>query len=247
MENSLSSAEFPNFGKNVSFTMDHDSGYISSESNARPEEEKFVIAEVIPNAGNNTEDAVAGTSDLKNWEVLATSFINIVNKDEPVKNAELMQEDRVIPSVSLTPKKCYENSVNPNLSPDLFADEESVHVTNNEQGKSLISPCVAEKKYIIKKDHSLVRRATNSLKGVLPPYFMTVVNLSVDEILNKIETNKDYFWNCEKVLAAETEKVINTSNGSSDDGFKSLLLTGDKDTADKKWPDVLLGRFHGLQ
>lgn len=248
MENSLSGAEFPNFGKNLSF-MDHDSGYMSSESCARLEEEKFVIAEIIPNAGNNTEDAVDGESDLKNWEVVATSFINVVNKDDSVinvNNAEQQQSDEIVSTVSLTPKKCYKNSINPNLSPDLFADEEE-HPEKAEENKSPTSQCVVERKYVVKKDYSLLRRATNSLKGVIPPYFMTVINLSVDEILNKIEANKDYFWNCQSVLETENDKVLDSSTGSNDDGFKSLLITGDKEIVYKKWPDILTGRFHGLQ
>lgn len=213
--------------------MDHDSGYMSAESTTRLEEEKFVISEVIPNAGNNTEDAVDGKSDLKNWEVVATSFMNIV------------QPNQVISNISLTPQKKFENPINPDVSPDLFADEEVEPVSNVESTHSTHS--VVEKKYVIKKDFSLVKRVTNSLKGVIPPHCMTVVHLSVDEILNKIETNKDYFWNCDKVLPSKTDQVLNTSNESRDDDFKSLLLTGNKDIVDTKFPEVMEWRYHGLQ
>lgn len=232
MENSLFNAELPNFGKNLSFIMDHDSGYMSAESTTRQEEEKF-ISEVIPNAGNNTEDAVDGKSDLKNWKVVATSFMNIV------------QPNQVNSKISLTPQKKFENPINPNVSPDLFGDEDVESVSNVES--TPLTHSVVEKKYIIKKDVSLVKRVTNSLKGVIPPNCMTVVHLSVDEILNKIETNKDYFWNCDKVLPSENIQVLNTSNESSEDDFKSLLLTGNKDIVDKKFPDIMEWRFHGLQ
>lgn len=251
MENSLSNSEFPNFGKNLSFIMDHDSGYMSSESNARLDEEKYVISEVIPNAGNNTEDAVDGNSDLKHWEVIATSFMNIVNKDDPiinVENSEPSQPSKLLQMRSLTPKKTYENPINPNVSPDLFADEEVEQAYDNtEKVVTTAAQNIVEKKYIVKKDYSLVKRASNSIKGVIPPHSMTVTLLTVDEILNKIESNKDYFWNCDTAMQSENVQVLNTSNESTDDSFKSLLLTGTVEIIEKKWPNILEGRFHGLQ
>lgn len=225
--------------------MDHDSGYISSESSTRPEEEKFVISEIIPNA-ENSENAIHGTSDLKTWEVVTTSFMNIVNKDDPkllVGNPQQIQTNNVTALVCVTPKKKFDNPINPNVSPDLFADEDTgqnLPVDN----KPSIQTSIVEKNYIVKKDFSLVKRTTNCLKGVIPPHCMTIVHLSLDEMLNKLETNKEYFWN--GVLSEKIE-VLNTSNSSSDDGFKSLLITGNKDITNKKWPDILQGRFHGLQ
>lgn len=247
MENSLASRDFPNFGKNLSFVMDHDSGYMSSESNAKPEEEKFVISEIIPNV-ENSENAVDGKSDVKNWEVVATSFMNIVKKDNSlikVDKSELLQPHNVSSNLSLTPQK-YENPINPNVSPDLFPDEEFTQGALIETVEaSTSSKHGLEKKYV-RKDYLLVRKATNSLKGVIPPHCMTVVQLSVDEMLNKIEANKEYFWSLESVLQSKC-KVLNTCNDGNEDGFKSLLLTGSKDIVNQEWPGIMQRRFHGLQ
>lgn len=243
MENSHISNESSNFGKNVSFIIDHDSGYMSSESNARPEE-KFIISEIIPTADHNSENAVDGNSGLTNWNIVTTSFINVVNKESLISTGHI-QPNPASQIVPVTPKKAFINPIDPGISPDLFADEEAVQnciVVPIKEPTTLKR--VEKKEYIVKKDYLLVKRVTNSLKGVIPPHSMTVVQFTIDEMLNKIETNKDYFWNFEKV--SPSDAVVNTSK-SSDDGYKSLLITGIKDIVDKEWPKILEGRYHGLQ
>ncbi|KAJ8935440.1 hypothetical protein NQ314_012860 [Rhamnusium bicolor] len=153
---------------------------------------------------------------------------------------------------SVTPEKKYENPVDPSISPDLFIEEESFQ----KKIKEMVQPVhyIAEERYIIKKDHKILKRAHHSLKGVFPPLSVTVVQLSINEMLNRLESNKDYFWtnNCsEKKIDVDKKKVdnLNTSNESTvKDEPRSLLITGVLDNCVKKpWPTILEERYHGLQ
>lgn len=151
------------------------------------------------------------------------------------------------PSVA-TPRKKYENPIDPNISPDLFENDEISHeVIKEPQPVSYI----AEEKYILKKDQKLLKRAQNSLKGVFPPQSVTMVQLSVDEMLNRLEANKEYFWTNDKVEKSNTDKnndKLNVSNESNCEGeSKSLLITGNKDCVNSAFPQILQERYHGLQ
>nr|CAI5856750.1 unnamed protein product [Callosobruchus analis] len=154
-----------------------------------------------------------------------------------------------IASPNSTPKKRYINSLQSCMSPDLFEDEEEpvkamVEVVHPEKQ-------IPEEKYLHKKDYRLIQRVQGTLKGVLPPQSMTVCNISVDEILNKVESNKNcFFWNHETAIN-ETEKhdeKLNISNESLVAGEpKSLLITGSlEDCTKKDFPHIMKGRNHGL-
>lgn len=114
---------------------------------------------------------------------------------------------------------------------------------------------VTEERYTLKKDQKVLKRAQNSLKGVLPPHSVTIVQLSVNEMLNRLEANKEYFWSSEGVNAKlenkNTDKNNDRLNASSESNSeresKSLLITGNKDCVNFDFPQILQERYHGLQ
>ncbi|KAJ8971816.1 hypothetical protein NQ317_004846 [Molorchus minor] len=173
----------------------------------------------------------------------------IILKDdisEPKKfdiDVSLVQNNSVL--LSVTPKKEFKNSVDPNVSPDLF--EEEVQVPINEMPNRNF---IAEEKYIIKKDQRILKRVQNALKGVLPPFSVTIVQLSINEMLNRLESNTEYFWTsgCPIQKEADSTEVLNSSNESSvSGGSKSLLITESmQECVNKLWPEVLESRYHGL-
>lgn len=168
---------------------------------------------------------------------ISTNMKNLILEEEKVstskENSTMMENIPVC-----TPAKQYNCSVNSDFSPDLFDD-------CDEKKKSLPLNYIADEKYIIKKDHKLLKRVHSGLNGVPPPPSVTIVQISVNDMLNKIEKNKEYFWteNC--------DTKMNTSLNSSleNEEFKSLLITVENTNKFlyKRWPQVLEDRFHGLQ
>lgn len=157
---------------------------------------------------------------------------------------------------SLTPEKqSPENSCN--ISPDIFDDEiipttsQSTYFEPQKLESAPVLPISQQRseKLCDKLDQKLLKRITKSVTGVLPPPSLTVVHMSADEILGKLEQNKSYwFWNSTEENEEKSEGNSFNSSKDSGSGFsKSLLLTGPVDDALKAWPDVVDVRTHGLQ
>nr|XP_023025972.1 uncharacterized protein LOC111513979 [Leptinotarsa decemlineata] len=154
-----------------------------------------------------------------------------------------------------TPKREYKSILNGSISPDLFEDEETL---SEIVPVPLLPPAVKEEKYIHKKDRTVLRRARNHLKGVLPPHSVTVIHTSVSEMLNKIELNKDYFWDgslqeqkSNVSMESGNSQSMDNSGRSDDSGLggesKSLLVTcALEDCTSRSFPKILEDRCHGL-
>jgi hypothetical protein len=126
-----------------------------------------------------------------------------------------------------TPEKRYENRMTSDVSPDLFFEEE--------EALNVVMPI--KRKSSVKKDSpeddKLLERVKNSLKGVYPPPSVTIIQMSVIQMLDKIQENKHLFWNSDSsVTGASTEK--------------SLLITDKSECIHTKWPEILNFRYHGL-
>lgn len=157
---------------------------------------------------------------------------------------------------SLTPEKQLPK-LNCTISPDIFDDEiipttsQSTYFEPQKLESAPVLPITQQKgeKLSDKLDQKLLKRITKSVTGVLPPPSLTVVHMSADDILGKLELNKSYwFWNSTEENGEKSENNSLNSSKDSGSGFsKSLLLTGPVDDALKAWPDVADVRTHGLQ
>lgn len=162
----------------------------------------------------------------------------------PISNKLDMSE-----SLVKTPSKIYKNPITSDVSPDLFSDEEPEHVEVNVNKKLLKS--IADEKYVHRKDRRLINRVNAALSGVLPPPSFTVIHMTAEEILLKLEVHKHLFWTAsdlqkrkEKGNATECSSVLERRMIDQ----TSLLVTGDKDSCiDRPWPEILEKRYHGLQ
>lgn len=157
---------------------------------------------------------------------------------------------------SLTPEK-QSPKTDCTISPDIFDDEiipttsQSTYFEPQKLESASRLPIAQQKgeKLSDKLDQKLLKRITKSVTGVLPPPSLTVVHMSADVILGKLEQNKSYwFWNSTEENGEKSEDNSFNSSKDSGSGFsKSLLLTGPVDDALKAWPDVADVRTHGLQ
>ncbi|KAF2901418.1 hypothetical protein ILUMI_04765 [Ignelater luminosus] len=160
---------------------------------------------------------------------------------------------------SLTPLKQYKNPVNPDISPELFSDEESLEQFSHNESFALIQKA-CEQKYTTKNDRKLLQRAQESLCGVLPPPSVTIIQMSVNEMLQRINANRHFFAvnsicdlvdNCDTVNKTEVQtQSVNSSNLKSNNTYEikeSLLVTCKReDFNPEDWPDIIQFRYHGL-
>ena len=150
------------------------------------------------------------------------------NTSQPViKNTPSDKEN--IPPVE-TPKKRYENLQSSDISPDLFAEEEvSLNVSHKQ--KSPMRKDTPKENYC-SKDTKLLRNVQSSLSGVHPPPSVTIIQLGVKEMLDRINENTELLWKASTV--------------TSDTG-KSLLINDKPECVHQEWPAILKARHHGLQ
>lgn len=219
-------------------------------------EEKLYSSELHEESTNvNADESIAAATEAdetcknvqqQNQETCSSKIIDdnsqiLSHISEIVVNNNFAE----IVDISATPEKKIQNKVDPNNSPDLFEEEETLELPPEVPIRPNV---VAAEKYIVKKDHTLIKRAYKSLKGFLPPQSITVVQLSVDQMLNKIEINKDYFWDKDNT-SENKNSVLNSKRSINNyDGFKSLLISEPVEAIQKKkWPAVMEGRCLGAQ
>ncbi|KAH1006110.1 hypothetical protein HUJ05_006876 [Dendroctonus ponderosae] len=144
---------------------------------------------------------------------------------------------------SMTPDK-KPQPLDPGISPDLFEDntEELPKYLEPQVQKRLIEEPPTET-LASKLDQKLLKRITKGMSGVLPPPSVTVIHLSVTDMLTKLKQNQSYhFWNAEA-----KQDQPSTSLDASTEANKSLLLSTDLETArSNEWPKILHVRCHGL-
>ncbi|KAL1487996.1 hypothetical protein ABEB36_015376 [Hypothenemus hampei] len=141
---------------------------------------------------------------------------------------------------SLTPEKPIPKPLNTAVSPDLF-DDDAIEIRPSCFEVQPSAEVKQIEKLGEKLDQKLLKQASKSVSGVLPPPSLTVIHMSVGDILNKLEENKTFwFWNEQENV--QTEDSLN-SNGEN----KSLLLSTSLEVVKKlEWPHVLDARCHGL-
>lgn len=178
-------------------------------------------------------------------ENLETIDVNL--KAESSKNIEghLYFEEALLN----TPPKKFVNVVNTDLSPDLFSDDESKSFKEEPKLEPLVMP---KEKYVHKNDHRLISRVNAALSGLFPPHSFTVVRLSIDEILNRIDSNKHLFYTSTNLGVSNRQNEMDADNYNTEtlNHFKtsSLLITGSaKASIDKEWPFIMESRYYGLQ
>ncbi|XP_050509675.1 uncharacterized protein LOC126886715 [Diabrotica virgifera virgifera] len=165
-----------------------------------------------PSSSKSIRESPVVYKEPKSWRKLSTSTIQ---------------------SVASTPDKSGTNPINSSLSPDLFS-EDIVEEKSQEPSQPVVSP--PREKNVVKKDYMLLRRTQNNLKGVLPPRSVTVTQFSVADMLEKLKTNKKYFWNNSTAVAS---KPASQSH--------SLLITcSEEEAKTKEFKDVLMDRCLGL-
>lgn len=171
-----------------------------------------------------------------------TTFSGLEDNDESGVDKDASSESIIIPVISpvktrisktdphvKTPEKAYKNPMNSDISPDLFSDEDEPAKSVEELNQSLIE------KYVHVNDQKLIKRVQQGLSGVYPPPSVTMVHMSVAEMLDKINENKHLFLE------------DGSCGGSWQKERKSLLITETAETAVvKEWPQVMEPRYHGL-
>lgn len=159
---------------------------------------------------------------------------------------------------SITPEKKFDVPLSATISPDIFGDEEvAVNNTTNYFETQTLEQCKLstqtknEEIYVDKLDHKLLKRVQKGMSGVLPPPSVTIINMSSAEMLERIQANKDYFWNSdviiEKVDCENNESSLNSSSDSRSCS-KSLLLNIESSTNldNAEFTQLLKYRYHGL-
>ncbi|KAL3287224.1 hypothetical protein HHI36_001701 [Cryptolaemus montrouzieri] len=146
------------------------------------------------------------------------------------------------PLIFKTPSKGQKRKLNTSASPDLFSDDESNKLF------PIPSPKMIEERFLHNLDYKLLKRVQKELSGVPPPPDFTVTKFTVDDILQKLNENKSYFWteelkNGENISVKDASRLSDSSFGLNG----SILIKGSFDEAiNKKFPDILYSRHHGL-
>lgn len=113
------------------------------------------------------------------------------------------------------------------MSPDLFENAGSLLKTSPREQ-------VLQENFVTKEDQKLLKKIQQGLSGVPPPPNI-YSRLSVDEILDKLKVNKSFFW-------------FNNDEGEENSSVRvnTLLIKGDAEVVNEKFPQILSSRHHGL-
>lgn len=193
---------------------------------------------------------VETNSNFVNSEVLAQNECNTnstINYDGIINNY-----DNLSSPTCHTPSNSYKNNVTSDMSPELFSeaeDEPPIHTTssfcaaNMSHISTLPKSCsqlLPEYENTLRNDRKLLKRVHETLSGVPPPPSVTILQMSVSEMLDKINSNKQFFFDQpDKITSEET---------ASTSSMKSLLINTNKEkTLKTDWKEILQLRFHGLQ
>ncbi|CAG9764813.1 unnamed protein product [Ceutorhynchus assimilis] len=208
------------------------------------------------------EDAISNIADpyVRTKQNFKSKFLSMtpektlqklaVNNTRKKINGNFVEENN-------TPEKQPCKPVDQYFSPDLFDDDDIVDESMSSYSKLPTQknilllpkkPQNTEEKYTTKLDQKLLKRTQKGMSGVLPPPSITIMHLSVGDILSKWEENKSYcFWaKSEKSDLEEQDKSLNSST-STNSYSKSLLLSVDVEEAKQaEWPNIYDMRCHGL-
>lgn len=108
--------------------------------------------------------------------------------------------------LTTTPKKQYRNDVDPNLSPELFSEEEDLEAIDISDTEVNVS---YKENYIHKYDQILMRRVQKGINGLLPPPSLKVVTLTATDMLDRLQKSKHLF------LSQDNLKLNEPSSSSS--------------------------------
>lgn len=217
--------------KNLVTLQDQDNKVLSAEPNV-----------VVTETENTVLTNLTNTSIFSSNEASTSKTCTL-----PRRNSVKDKENFTEPEVFKTPNKCRKRKFSEIGSPDLFPDEESSRPEPSVVNK------VIEERFIHKLDHKLIKRVQKTISGLPPPPELTRTNSTVDEMLAKLEANKNLFWTEEnlkdlKIESADKEKEsMNGSHNSSFGCTRSILIEGQYEQAVKKeFPEILYSRYHGL-
>ncbi|XP_066249064.1 uncharacterized protein mi isoform X2 [Euwallacea similis] len=156
---------------------------------------------------------------------------------------------------SMTPEKQPSNPVDFNISPDIFNDED-IPLNNSKtyfdnQDNFQKPPCIQTKikeKPAEKLDQRLLKRINKGMSGVLPPPSVTVLRMTLGDMMHKLEENKSFwFWKTDPEKKDRREEGLNSSGDSGGGIGKSVLLSVSlEEVRESQWPEVLDLRCHGL-
>ena len=182
--------------------------------------------------------------------VTATSFhssdLSLIGSEQ--SNVSIAEKSRELMDITRTPEKSYKNTVNPNVSPDMFSDVEEDYVVSESLDKLRSEIC--KEQYIHPQDKKYVERVRNCLSGVLPPPSLTVVHMTVDEMLNKLNENKHLFcnkWDLTNEDRENNSDVAELNGNAVNVNDKVSATYSSKGCLSKQWPMILNERCHGLQ
>lgn len=146
-------------------------------------------------------------------------------------------------SSSVTPTKKFINTVNPDISPDLFDDAEPLCALN--QSVESIA-CNNTEQYVQKIDSLLMKKINKCLSGVLPPPSFTTTHITVAQMLEKLYSDEHqvFYWNANNMKEKE---VISDANCSVNAVRETIMVNCDLESAlVRPWPHILRDRCHGL-
>lgn len=230
---------------------------VSSDSFSISAQSPIVAENSSCDTGMSTDFSVENTCSFTESQDNNGDSININYRSQTNHASECSSDVSISGKLNVTelciktPNKIYKNPVTSDVSPDLFSDEEPEQVVEVNVNKQL-SKTVADERYVHRKDRRLINRVNAALSGVLPPPSFTVIHMTAEQILSKLENNKHLFWTANDVLQKENEKCSVAECSSVLErrmiDETSLLVTGDKGSCiDQDWPQILEKRYHGLQ
>ncbi|EFA07347.2 hypothetical protein TcasGA2_TC015944 [Tribolium castaneum] len=174
------------------------------------------------NSSKETSDSFTTTPTKSFSHKVLANVTNTYDQNQVTGKVHLASKENV---PTITPQKLYQNRITADTSPDLFAEEEEVLKSVM---PSKITPKDTPKENHCSKDLKLLRKVQSSLNGVHPPPSVTIIQMTVAEMLDKIEENKHLFWKTSSTVTSECN---------------SLLIN---DNVNTTWPRILQARQLGL-
>lgn len=198
----------------------------------------YYLHSVVPSSVQSPEEPHSGEVSSSDTSIilplqspiritLNEDAVQILNKENINPNSSLVVPPFIIKTATAqTPKRSIDNTVDPNASPELFSDGSEAPTP-----QKLVESATKSDLSELTIDNNLVKKINKALSGILPPPSLTILQITAEEMLDKIKANAE---------------LLDLCNFRSNKSNKTLLNTDLINTQIAPWPEILQLRYHGL-